>query len=38
MDEYDKYKVAQKQLEYLESIKELEQDIKRLGKKKPKHS
>lgn len=34
-DEYDKYKVSQKQLEHLESIKELEDDIKKLkGKKK----
>lgn len=33
-DEYKKYKMAQKQIEHLESIKELEQDIKNLGKKK----
>lgn len=33
-DEYKKYKIAQKQIEHLESIKELEQDIKNLGKKK----
>lgn len=33
-DEYQKYKMAQKQIEHLESIKELEQDIKNLGKKK----
>lgn len=33
-NEYNKYKVLQKQLEHLESIKELEQDIKKLGKKK----
>ena len=30
-DEYDKYKVVQKQLEHLESIKELEQDIQKLS-------
>ena len=33
-DEYDKYKVAQKQLEHLESIKELEQDIQKLRENK----
>lgn len=33
-DEYKKYKMTQKQIEHLESIKELEQDIKNLGKKK----
>ncbi|RHJ80643.1 virulence RhuM family protein [Parabacteroides sp. AM08-6] len=33
-NEYDKYKEIQRQLEHLESIKELEQDIKKLGKKK----
>lgn len=32
--EYDKYKEIQKQLEHLESIKELEQDIQKLSKKK----
>jgi len=32
--EYDKYKVIHKQMKHLESIKELEQDIKKLGKKK----
>lgn len=32
--EYDKYKEMQKQLEHLESIKELEQDIQKLSKKK----
>lgn len=31
-DEYDKYKEVQKQLERLESIKELEQDIQKLSK------
>lgn len=34
-DEYDKYKEVQKQLEHLESIKELEQDIQKLNKNKP---
>lgn len=29
-EEYDKYKIAQKQIEHIESIKELEQDIKKL--------
>ncbi|HOF15949.1 MAG TPA: virulence RhuM family protein [Bacteroidales bacterium] len=29
-EEYDKYKTTQKQIEHLESIKELEQDIKKL--------
>lgn len=33
-DEYKKYKMTQKQIEHLESIKELAQDIKNLGKKK----
>jgi len=33
-DEYDKYKVAQKQLEHLESIKELEQDVQKLREAK----
>lgn len=33
-EEYDKFKVYQKQIEHLESIKELEQDIKKLGKNK----
>lgn len=33
-DEYGKYKVVQKQSEHLESIKELEQDIQELSKKK----
>ena len=32
-DEYDKYISNQKQMEHLDSIKELEQDIKKLGKK-----
>lgn len=32
-DEYAKYKTAEKQLEHLESIKELEQDLKTLQKK-----
>lgn len=32
--EYDKFKVYQKQIEHLESIRELEQDIKELGKNK----
>lgn len=34
--EYDKYKEVQKQLERLESIKELEQDIQKLNKNKRK--
>lgn len=33
-DEYSQYKVCQKQLEHLESIKELEQDIKKIETKK----
>lgn len=33
-DEYNQYKVYQKQLEHLESIKELERDVKKLSKKK----
>lgn len=33
-DEYKKYKMTKKQIEHLESIKELAQDIKNLGKKK----
>ncbi|MDD3038728.1 virulence RhuM family protein [Bacteroides sp.] len=33
-DEYDKYKEVQKHLEHLDSIKELEQDIQKLRKKK----
>ena len=33
-DEYNQYKASQKQIEHLESIKELERDIKKLGKKK----
>lgn len=32
-EEYEKYKITQKQIERLESIKELEQDIKKLKKK-----
>ncbi len=32
-EEYDKYKTVQKQIEHLESIKELEQDIKKLKNK-----
>ena len=32
-DEYKQYKASQKQIEHLESIKELERDIKKLGKK-----
>mgnify|MGYP003774233483 FL=1 len=32
-EEYNKYKIAQKQIEHLESIKELERDIKKLKKK-----
>jgi len=32
-DEYNQYKASQKQIEHLESIKELERDIKKLGKK-----
>lgn len=35
-DEYDKYKEVQKQLERLESIKELEQDIQKLNENKRK--
>lgn len=34
--EYDKYREVQKQLERLESIKELEQDIQKLNKNKRK--
>lgn len=32
-EEYDKYKTTQKQIEHIESIKELEQDMKKLKKK-----
>lgn len=32
-EEYEKYKITQKQIERLENIKELEQDIKKLKKK-----
>ena len=32
-NEYQKYKITQKQIERFESIKELEQDIKKLKKK-----
>lgn len=35
-EEYDKFKTHQRQIEHLESIKELEQDIKKLGKKNKK--
>lgn len=35
-EEYDKFKTHQRQIEHLKSIKELEQDIKKLGKKNKK--